>query len=280
MIKHFLNPPNWFTSASIFCSSYAMALLIASPEATPEVLARACVLVIFGGIFDLLDGRVARMTGRYSQFGVQLDSIADIIGFGVAPAMIAWAWALKDLGPLGVGVTFWFVLSTAFRLARFNVAAETSSWPLRGHSQGLTSTMSGGALVTYVWVCNGYLHDLVAPPAWFTGGVVAFLGLLMVSSIPFRNFKNLRASRAARRFLGLGLASCLAAAVLFDPSMWWGAGAALYVGIGLIDGLVTAAHQRLLSRALLIDEIFEEMQMEIDDEILDEDEELEVVTRD
>ena len=57
-----------------------MALLIASPEATPEVLARACVLVIFGGIFDLLDGRVARMTGRFSEFGVQLDSIADIVG--------------------------------------------------------------------------------------------------------------------------------------------------------------------------------------------------------
>lgn len=266
MIKHFLNPPNWFTSASIFCSTYAMALIIAAPELTPEVMSRACVLVIFGGIFDLLDGRVARMTGRYSQFGVQLDSIADIIGFGVAPAMIAWAWSLKELGALGVAITFWYVLATSFRLARFNVAAEEQSWPLKGHSQGLTSTMAGGCLVTFVWVSNGYLNEVLHPPAWAIGIVVGFLGLMMVSSIPFRNFKNLRASRVARRLLAVSLSACLAAAVLFDPSMWWGVGAALYLGLGLLDGLVTAGHQRLLSRALLIDEIFEEMELDYDDE--------------
>ena len=204
MIKHFLNPPNWFTAASIFCSTYAMALVISNPTGNPEVFSRACVLVIFGGIFDLLDGRVARMTGRFSQFGVQLDSIADIIGFGVAPAMIVWAWALQDLGAVGVGITFWYVVATSFRLARFNVAAEEKSWPLRGHSQGLTSTMAGGSLVTFVWVCNGYLVDLVSPPAWAVGLGVAALGLLMVSSIPYRNFRNLRGSRAARRMFAVG----------------------------------------------------------------------------
>lgn len=271
MIKHFLNPPNWFTSASIFCSSYAMALIIANPGGDPEVISRACVLVIFGGIFDLLDGRVARLTKRFTEFGVQLDSIADIIGFGVAPAMIAWAWALQELGAIGVGITFWYVLATAFRLARFNVAAEEKSWPLRGHSQGLTSTMAGGSLVSFVWVCNGYLHEVIAPPAWIVGGVVAMLGLLMVSSIPFRNFRNLRASRAARRFLAVSLSSCLAAAVIFDPSMWWGVGAALYVSVGLVDGVVTAAHQRILSRALMIDEIMAEMDASYE---YDEEEEL------
>lgn len=271
MIKHFLNPPNWFTSASIFCSTYAMSLIIANPDPAPDVFSRACVLVIFGGVFDLLDGRVARLTGRYSQFGVQLDSIADMIGFGVAPALIAWAWSLQQLGPIGVAITFWYVLATAFRLARFNVAAEAESWPLTGHSQGLTSTMSGGALVTFVWVSNGYLHDVFKPSAWLMAGVVASLGLLMVSSVPYRNFKNLRASRAARRMLALFFASCLAAAVLFDPSMWWGVGALLYVGVGFIDGLVTAAHQRLLSRALMIDDLFEDMEIDdLDDE--DEDE--------
>lgn len=266
MIKHFLNPPNWFTSASIFCSTYAMSLIIANPDAPPEVISRACVLVIFGGVFDLLDGRVARMTGRYSQFGVQLDSIADIIGFGVAPAMIAWAWSLQHLGAVGVALTFWYVLATSFRLARFNVAAEDQSWPLKGHSQGLTSTMAGGSLVTFVWVSNGYLHEVLHPPAWVLGAVVGFLGLMMVSSIPFRNFKNLRASRAARRMLAVSLSACLAAAVLWDPSMWWGVGAALYVGVGLVDGLVTAAHQRVLSRVLMIDEILEEMEYQGEEE--------------
>ena len=69
-----MNPPNWFTSASIFCSVYALSLIMAADSVTPEVLSRACVLVIFGGIFDLLDGGVARMTRRFSEFGVQLDS--------------------------------------------------------------------------------------------------------------------------------------------------------------------------------------------------------------
>ncbi|MEZ4237066.1 MAG: CDP-alcohol phosphatidyltransferase family protein [Myxococcota bacterium] len=135
MIRHFLNPPNWFTSASIFCSVYAMALVLATPQVDPATLSRACVLVIFGGIFDLLDGRVARMTNRFTEFGVQLDSIADVLGFGLAPALIAWVWALKDLGPVGVGVTFWYVLCAAFRLARFNVAAQEHDWPLDGHTR-------------------------------------------------------------------------------------------------------------------------------------------------
>ena len=262
VIKHFLNPPNWFTSASIFCSTYAMGLLMVSPDPSPEVISRACVLVIFGGIFDLLDGRVARMTGRFSEFGVQLDSIADIIGFGVAPALIAWSWSLHELGAAGMAVTFWYVLATAFRLARFNVAAETHDWPLRGHSQGLTSTMAGGSLVTLVWVSNGYLANLIQPAPGFVAVIIALLGLLMVSSVPFRHFKDLRRNRVARRWMALALSCCLGGAVFLDPSMWWGVGAALYLSLGLADGLVVAAHQRILSRALLIDEILAEMDPE------------------
>ncbi len=268
MIKHFLNPPNWFTSASIFCSTYAMALLMGTPDPSPEVLSRACLLVVFGGIFDMLDGRVARLTNRFSEFGVQLDSIADIIGFGVAPAMIAWAWVLKDMGPLGVAITFWYVLCTAFRLARFNVATAEKNWPLAGHSQGLTSTMAGGCLVTVIWMSNGYLSDAIHFPPWAFGVFVASLGLLMVSSVPFRNFKDLRRNKVARRWMALSLSGCLLGAVLLTPSMWWGVGAALYLVFGLADGLVVAAHQRILTRALMIDEILAEM--ESDEELVSE----------
>jgi len=257
MIKHFLNPPNWFTAASIFCSIYAMCLVMAAPEVTPETLSRACVLVIFGGIFDLLDGRVARMTKRFSEFGVQLDSIADIVGFGVAPALLAWAWMLKDMGPIGVAITFWYVLCAAFRLARFNVDTSEKTWSLQGHSQGLTSTMAGGCLVTLIWVSNGYLAG-VHVPGFVVAGLVASLGLLMVSSIPFRTFRDLRRNRVARRLIGVGLASCLFGAVFLDPSMWWGVGALGYLTVGLLDGLVVAIHQRILSRALMLDELFED----------------------
>lgn len=273
MLKHFLNPPNWFTAASLFCSSYAMMSVIAGAlqgdgGIDAGLLSRACILIVVGGVFDLLDGRVARLTGRFSEFGVQLDSIADIVGFGVAPSLLAWAWLLHDFGPFGVAACVWYVIAAAFRLARFNVGTVEKSWHLAGHSQGLTSTMSGGALVSFIWIFNGYLGHISVPPS-FVAFLVALLGLLMVSSYPFRTFRDLRQNRVARRLLAASLTACLLGAVLIDPSMWWGVGAALYLVGGLIDGLVVAAQQRALRRALFVDEIEEalaEAFAEYDDE--------------
>jgi len=256
MIRHFLNPPNWFTSASLFCSTYAMAIVLsAAPEPDPTVMARACVLVIFGGVFDLLDGRVARVMNRYSEFGVQLDSIADVVGFGLAPALLAYVWKLQDLGAIGVAATFAYVLCAAFRLARFNVATTDDSWALEGHTQGLTTTMAGGCLVTLIWVANGYGLDWLSVPAPLFAALVGGLGLLMISSIPFRSFKDLRSNKKARRFLAVFLAACLLGAVVLDPSMWWGVGGFLYLTVGLFDGLVTAIWHRRLRTALLLDEL-------------------------
>jgi CDP-diacylglycerol---serine O-phosphatidyltransferase len=258
LIKHFLNPPNWFTAASIFCTTYAMTLMVGPGEVTPEILSRACVLVIFGGVFDLLDGRVARMTKRFTEFGVQLDTIADVLGFGIAPALLAWSWTLHELGPLGVAVVVWYVIAAAFRLARFNVNTSETRWPLRGHSQGLTTTMAGGALVTFVWVMTDYMAAMRQPPALVVAVVVSILGLLMVSSVPFRNFRDLRRNRNARRLAAFGLGACLTGAVVLDPSMWWGIGALLYLTAGLGDALVVVLHQRHLTKRLEMDEIFEE----------------------
>jgi CDP-diacylglycerol--serine O-phosphatidyltransferase len=256
VIRHFLNPPNWFTSASLFCSTYAMAsVLAAGSDPSPEVMARACVLVIWGGVFDLLDGRVARAMNRYSDFGVQLDSIADVVGFGLAPALLAWVWKLQDLGAVGFAATFAYVLCAAFRLARFNVAASNDSWPLHGHTQGLTTTMAGGILVTLLWVSNGYLLDWLVIPAWALALFTFSLGMLMISSIPFRSFKDLRNNRTARRFAAVFLACCLFGALTLDHSMWWGVGGALYLSVGLVDGIVTAIWHRRLSQALLLDEL-------------------------
>ncbi|MCB9680294.1 MAG: phosphatidylcholine/phosphatidylserine synthase [Alphaproteobacteria bacterium] len=254
MIQHFLNPPNWFTSASLFCSVYALTILSSGPEITSQALVRACVLVVFGGIFDLLDGRVARLTKRQSAFGLQLDSIADVIGFGVAPAMVAWAWKLHELHGLGVGVAFWYVLCVAFRLARFNVVAQEGSWPLAGHTQGLTSTMSGGILVSLVWVGNGYLAAWVRPPTPVFAAFVGVLGYLMISSIPFRNFKDMRSNVKARWLLAMSLGACLTSALVFDPSMLFAVGATIYLVGGLLDGLAVAVYHRRLGQALLVAE--------------------------
>lgn len=244
MIRHFLNPPNWFTSASIFCSVYAMTLLIGA-EVGSDTLRHACVLVVFGGIFDMLDGRVARRLNRYSEFGVQLDSIADIISFGVAPALLAWAWLLHDLGGIGAAATFMYVLGAAFRLARFNVNTQHEDWELKGHSQGLTSTMAGGSLVTFVWLANGYLEHVLVPTPWQLAVLVGALGFLMVSSIPYRNFKDYGVNRRARRFFALALAACLAGALVAKQfSGLFGVGAFLYLTVGTIDGVVVAVWRR------------------------------------
>lgn len=243
MLSHFLNPPNWFTAASIFCTVYAISLLVGGPPLSEDVLARAAVLVVFGGVFDMLDGRVARLTNRQSAFGVQLDSLADVLSFGFAPALLAWAWRLHELGNLGVLLAFWFVLCACFRLARFNVNTESvehaESWPHPGHTQGLSTTMAGGSLVTLVWVANGYLAtSLSGTPALFVAGITGLLGLLMVSELPFRSFKDVRSNRYARTTLAVSLACCLAGAVFLNASMWFGVGAILYLSVGLVDGLV------------------------------------------
>ncbi|MBA2320159.1 MAG: CDP-alcohol phosphatidyltransferase family protein [Deltaproteobacteria bacterium] len=258
MIRHFLNPPNWFTSASLFCSTYALSLLlVADHPIDPALMVRACILVIFSGVFDLLDGRVARLTNRYTEFGVQLDTIADVVGFGVAPALLAYTWKLHELGAVGAAASFAYVVCAAFRLARFNVTTQAGTWDFKGHSQGLTSTMAGGSLVSLIWVANGVFSGVLDPPAWAIAFGVASLGLMMVSSIPFRNFKDLRQNKVARRLLALCLACCLVAALAVDASMWWAMGAALYLTVGLVDGVVVAIHHRRLKNALLIDEIEE-----------------------
>ncbi|HMV68121.1 MAG TPA: CDP-alcohol phosphatidyltransferase family protein [Myxococcota bacterium] len=253
MLRHFLNPPNWFTAASIFCSTTAMALLMSHPELDHTTLSRACILVVFGGIFDNLDGRVARLTRRQSDFGVQLDSIADILGFGLTPAMIAWAWKLHTLGWGGIAVTFWYVVCAAFRLARFNVNVQSEVWPFPGHSQGLTSTMSGGMLVTLMWVASGVLGDRLHVTPAVLSAVVVLLGYLMVSAVPFRTFKNARQSRIARALLVLGMASCVLGAIAFgDMAMFFGVGAVVYLSVGVIEGVGLAALHGRLSQALLL----------------------------
>lgn len=262
MLRHFLNPPNWFTAASIFCSTYAVSLLLVN-EHTPALLARACVLVVFAGIFDNLDGRVARLTKRQSDFGVQLDSIADILGFGLAPAVIAYAWKLHTLGWIGVAFTVWYVLCAGFRLARFN--AYQSAWPLPGHSQGLTSTMSGGILVTLIWLSNSYLADIVHPSASAVGWLAALLGYLMVSSVPFRNFKDVKNSVVARRYLAISTAACVGGALFFQQvSMIFGIGGLLYLTVGLLDGLLTAAMAGILVPAITLGDI---RPPEVEDEV-------------
>lgn len=254
MIKHILNPPNWFTMASLVSSGFAMTLLVGH-EVEAHTLVVASVLIFFAGVFDLLDGRVARMTNRASEFGVQLDSIADMVSFGVAPALLAWAWILHDLGSIGALVAISHIVAVALRLARFNVDAAHKSWPLQGHSRGLTSTMAGAILTTLVWLSNSTFHGVLDLSPWVVAAFVVAQAVLVISSFPFRNFRDVRQNKRARAILALALMASLLGAVAWDPSMLFGVGATLYLFGGLIDGTVVGVSRRVtLARARRVEE--------------------------
>ncbi len=127
--------PSLLTTANIFCGFYSVMesfagvrwLSLANAAAAAEHFDRAAINIGFAALFDFLDGRIARMTGATSEFGIELDSIADVLSFGIAPALLAYSWGygqLPELHKLAWGVSFVFVICGALRLARFNVQAR------------------------------------------------------------------------------------------------------------------------------------------------------------
>ncbi len=202
MIRQFLNPPNWFSAASLFCGLYAV-LLSGGAKGDPTVFYQAGLFVFYAGLFDGLDGRVARLTGTGSAFGVQLDSLIDIISFGLTPSVLVYFWSLHELGPLGVFGAFFFMLCGAFRLARFNVQADGKSHTF---GPGSTITITGGTLAALVMWQAGGGDGVVLEPTHFFVATVG-MGLLMVSNIPYRTGKSLR--RNVRTFAGIVLVAGL-----------------------------------------------------------------------
>src|SRR5579871_3356115 len=119
--KTFFILPNLFTLASVFCGFFAITLCSAQPSI--EQLYQAAIAICFAFFFDLTDGRVARLTKTQSDLGLQLDSLADLLSFGCAPALLVYKWGLSRFGLWGVVIAFVYVAAAALRLARFNVLA-------------------------------------------------------------------------------------------------------------------------------------------------------------
>lgn len=239
MLKHFMNPPNWFTSASIFCSFYAI-LLAAGNTGDAHSLYRAGLLIGFAGVFDMLDGRVARLTGGGSEFGIQLDSLADAIGFGVAPAVLVYAWGLHLLGPFGLAAAYFFALCAVFRLARFNIG--TSTGEENSFSKGLTTTMAGGTLAATV-MFHAALGRTSVHNAWGPLLLTVVLALLMVSNVPYPVFKA-GFSRRAKAMLALMLGSVIAVGVIYDISYIVMPLMATYAASGLFNAALGLGRRR------------------------------------
>src|SRR6059058_5292880 len=154
--------PNLFTVSSIFCGVYS--IMLSAGESTGDNFYRAAVAVFFGNFFDAFDGRVARLTKTQSDFGVELDSLADVITFGVAPAILVYKWALYGMGIVGIVICSIYAACGAIRLARFNVLAHSESGSQR-YFVGLPIPLAAGMLVSLVIA----LTNLRAPVAESVG---------------------------------------------------------------------------------------------------------------
>jgi CDP-diacylglycerol--serine O-phosphatidyltransferase len=186
--------PNLVTLASIFCGFNAI-LVVSLDNPTGSDFYRAAILLMFAMLFDLLDGRIARMTRTQSAFGLQLDSLADIVSFGVAPSLLVYKWALYRYPVAGLFVGFMFTACGAIRLARFNVLSSGSAGaPVKPskYTVGLPIPPASGILISLL-LANHAVGGALSHERYTVAifGVTIGLSLLMVSSFRFRSFKEL-----------------------------------------------------------------------------------------
>lgn len=235
--------PNLFTVSSIFCGFYALTLCCG--DASPFHLYQAALAIFFGMFFDAFDGRVARLTKTQSDFGVELDSLADVISFGVAPAMLVYKWALSSLGFIGIFLSFAYAACGALRLARFNVIAQRSHHG--GSSRffvGLPIPLAAGMIVAMVVAHHSTSGEPVRSVAHVPVAiVVALLSVLMVSTVRYRTFKDLRLSTRSASIFMLMCAGAVVIATQLHPAYILVAYFSLYLAFGLVEsGVLLRRH--------------------------------------
>ena len=180
--------PNLFTTGNLFLGFYSV---VASLKGRFDLAAWAIIGAIF---FDMLDGKVARLMKATSSFGVQYDSLADLVSFGVAPGLLAYNWTLAPLGRVGWLIAFLFLTCGALRLARFNVQA--SGGGDKKDFQGLPIPAAAAAVATTYLFISG-IHLSLPPRMVMAWAAVLMLSLafLMVSSVEYKSFKELDPAR-------------------------------------------------------------------------------------
>lgn len=212
--------PSLFTTANIFCGYYA---IISSMKGDFNAAAVAIGLAI---LFDGLDGRIARMTNSTSAFGLEFDSLADVITFGIAPAVLAYMWGIRSVLPMegshaakniyqiGWVISFAYLICGAARLARFNIQSLTPAHPVglpkKKHFVGMPIPAAAGFIAAVVHFISGVfkfnsLTEWQVSAAWIA--IVAVLAFLMVSTIRYPSFKDLdlRNRKPFVSVIGIGL---------------------------------------------------------------------------
>jgi CDP-diacylglycerol---serine O-phosphatidyltransferase len=219
--------PNLLTSMSLFAGFYSIVATI------DKKFIYAAIAIFISAIFDMLDGRVARLTNSSSKFGVQYDSLSDVIAFGVAPALLAYMWALKGYGRFGWLAAFLYVACGALRLARFNVQVDTVQkkqflgLPIPAAAAGIA-----GSVLFYSWL--GYSAGLktVLMPI-----LIYILAFLMVSDVRYYSFKELGFLRK-RPFRSTVAAIILLVIIFIEPQVVLFVGTIGYILSGPVYTLI------------------------------------------
>jgi CDP-diacylglycerol--serine O-phosphatidyltransferase len=244
--------PNLFTVASLFSGFYAIV------QAMNGRFETAAMAIFVSMVLDGLDGRVARLTHTQSAFGAELDSLADMVSFGVAPALVVYVWALQDfagmqtvswLGPwlttkLGWIAAFIYCACAALRLARFNTTLDIAD---KRFFQGLPSPAAACLVAGLVWALNEYQirgQDV----KWLAWGLTAFAGLTMVSNFKFYSGKDINLRGSVSFSALLAIAFGIMFLIMFSstlPEMLF----LLFVCYGM-SGYVIWAYEQVRSRAV------------------------------
>jgi CDP-diacylglycerol---serine O-phosphatidyltransferase len=220
--------PTLFTLTSVF-----LGLLSLVSSATGQ-FGLAALAILFAALFDMLDGKVARLTRTQSEFGIQIDSLADVVSFGVAPATLVYLALLKDkvlLGSVDVGllVVFAFLAAGAIRLARYNVDANRKPASVKQFT-GLPIPMAAGFMAGLIFGLDKHLATL---PTALIVVFMVLLTFLMVSTVKYRKKVNIRS--ADSRFLLLMLGILMVATAFVSPRMVCFSFFAYYVTAGLAE---------------------------------------------
>jgi len=235
--------PNLFTISGIFCGFYAIKL--SAIGATANDLYKASLLILFAMFFDIIDGRVARVTKTQSAFGMQLDSLADVISFGVAPAVLVHAWALADVGPLSLFACFAYVACGAIRLARFNVINTGSDGAPKKPDKyilGLPIPGAAGILVSLI-AANHAVDGSLASAKGPVLIIVLSLAFFMVSTIKFRSFKDVKLNARTVSLVTLAVGSSVILAVQLHLAFAIGWLLTSYVAIGLVESALALSRR-------------------------------------
>ncbi|MDC0683163.1 CDP-diacylglycerol--serine O-phosphatidyltransferase [Sorangium atrum] len=231
--------PNLITLSSIFCGFDSIRR--SATAQSEDDFYRAALLIVFAMFFDTLDGRVARMTKTQSAFGLQIDSLADIVSFGVAPSMLVYQWTLHRFDLAGLLVSFFFTACGAVRLARFNVLSMGEAGKPTKPSKyivGLPIPGAAGILVSIV-VANHAAAGEIGGERYASAILVTttILSLLMVSTIRFRSFKDLRLNVRTVLFVAFAVGSSAVISTQLQPAfvLVWLLG--FYVLLGIFESL-------------------------------------------